>query len=601
MLNKKNISLLVLLGSIFINPVFANNINSGGQKGIVRTKTVETNGVGGINIGGSFKYDVDDEYALGPGTSELVLNNRTNLTVPRDYSHLFSGDLFLTYGLANFWDIGLDLPMYHDRTGWGEDHSDIGNLEISNKIRYPFKQEDQFINQAYYLNVILPTGSKGSGFFPRHVYYIKDIEEPSKDRYTSDQFVIIPQMIWSAYFNRLNPNLPLEIHANFGGAIHSTGAIIAGLAINYQPTDMFSLFLEISGESRVLHYTTDFSFESWNDDVFLITPGVKMQFSNGLHTTLAFDLGISDWDARSQWQQRGFEFSTKGNPTFGVQLTVGWSGMAKQLDSDKDGIINKLDKCPQEPEDKDDFEDEDGCPDIDNDKDGVLDSFDECPMQVAKVNGCPAFDADKDGVLDEADKCPKEAEDYDGFEDSDGCPDPDNDQDKIFDTADKCPQQAEDMDGFEDEDGCPELDNDGDGFVDSEDRCPNDKGLAQNEGCPIGEIKGKLILSGVTFQTGSAKLTSNSYTVLDHVIESLKDHEEVKLEIQGHTDNVGSEAVNKKLSQQRAESVKDYIVMRGIAAERLNAVGYGSTDPVAENDSAEGREKNRRVELKLIK
>jgi len=393
----------------------------------------------------------------------------------------------------------------------------------------------------------------------------------------------------------------MRLHVNFGGALHSTGAIIAAIAYEYDVSDMFTLFFEISGESRVSHYTEDFSFESWNDDIFLFTPGVKMELENGLYTTLAFDFGYSDWSARSKWEERDYRFSTKGAPSMGVQLNIGWRGMARALDSDLDGIPNQQDKCPQQAEDKDKFEDEDGCPDIDNDNDGVLDAVDECPMQLAKVNGCPAFDADKDGVLDEEDKCMKEAEDYDGHEDADGCPDVDNDDDKIFDKDDKCPQQAEDMDGFEDEDGCPELDNDGDGFMDSKDRCPNDKGMPQNEGCPITEMKGQLVLSGVTFRTGSAELTTNSYTVLDHVIESLKEHKEVKLEIQGHTDNIGDPSANLRLSQKRAESVRAYIIMRGAEADRLDAKGYGESKPVADNSTAAGREQNRRVELKLIK
>ena len=127
-------------------------------------------------------------------------------------------------------------------------------------------------------------------------------------------------------------------------------------------------------------------------------------------------------------------------------------------------------------------------------------------------------------------------------------------------------------------------------------------GLPDNGGCPkTKEIsRGKLILSGVTFQAGKAVLTTNSYTILDQVYESLAEWPEVKLEIQGHTDNMGNSMTNLKLSQQRADAVKTYFVQKGISSERLRSVGYGEEFPIADNHIADGREKNRRVELRRI-
>lgn len=140
------------------------------------------------------------------------------------------------------------------------------------------------------------------------------------------------------------------------------------------------------------------------------------------------------------------------------------------VDDDNDGIPNHLDKCPDEAEDFDGFQDSDGCPDLDNDGDGVPDKEDQCPMNAgpASSKGCPdhMLDDDGDGIPNNLDKCPNEPEDRDGFQDSDGCPDPDNDGDGIPDTHDECPNDAEDFDGFQDSDGCPDPDNDGDGVCD---------------------------------------------------------------------------------------------------------------------------------------
>lgn len=166
-------------------------------------------------------------------------------------------------------------------------------------------------------------------------------------------------------------------------------------------------------------------------------------------------------------------------------------------DRDGDGIIDALDACPDEPEDKDGFEDSDGCPEPDNDGDGIPDVKDQCPNEPEDFDGfqdedgCPDPDNDGDGILDEHDLCPDEPENFNGFQDGDGCPDEkDSDGDGILDSLDQCPNEPEDYDGFEDEDGCPDPDNDGDGIPDTEDECidlPEDgkgTGREKTDGCP---------------------------------------------------------------------------------------------------------------------
>lgn len=216
------------------------------------------------------------------------------------------------------------------------------------------------------------------------------------------------------------------------------------------------------------------------------------------------------------------------------------------------------------------------------------------------------FDTDKDGdgIPDDVDQCPNDPEDKDGFEDIDGCPDYDNDQDGIYDSQDQCPDDPEDRDGFQDSDGCPDLDNDKDGIPDVADACPNNpetvNGYKDDDGCPDEkpqEIKQTLVLRGVNFKTASAELLEESYYVLEQVYNSLEAYPNLKIEIGGHTDDQGSDDYNLALSYDRAKAVRSYLVLRGISEDRVVARGYGEQRPVAPNTTAEGRAKNRRVEV----
>jgi len=285
----------------------------------------------------------------------------------------------------------------------------------------------------------------------------------------------------------------------------------------------------------------------------------------------------------------------------------------KPQDRDGDGIMDNVDQCPDDPEDKDGFEDEDGCPDFDNDQDGIPDVEDKCPNVPGPADnqGCPVMDRDNDGIPDNIDKCPDEPEDKDNFEDEDGCPDLDNDKDGILDASDKCPNDPEDKDQFQDEDGCPDPDNDGDGILDPEDKCPNEPGppdSPQGKGCPrkyslvkINREKKRIeIKQKVHFATGKWRILPRSYGLLNQVAQVLKDFPKMKVSVEGHTDSRGSDAFNQKLSENRAASVKDYLINRGIDPERLRSVGYGEGKPIASNRTRRGRAANRRVEFNIV-
>jgi OmpA-OmpF porin, OOP family len=299
----------------------------------------------------------------------------------------------------------------------------------------------------------------------------------------------------------------------------------------------------------------------------------------------------------------------------------------EKVDTDGDGVPDIEDRCPNEPGPKE----LQGCPDRDGD--GVPDIDDRCPDQPGpKENqGCPiAKDSDGDGIPDDIDRCPLDPEDFDGFQDEDGCPDPDNDGDGIVDKVDACPNTPGPIENR----GCPIWDRDGDGIPDDQDRCPDVPGVKENGGCPDGDRDGDgipdrldkcpdepgpapdgcpkkytlvevkkdriAIKQQVHFASAKWKLLPDSHALLDQVVQVLKDYPAMHLSIEGHTDSVGSEALNMKLSQARAEAVRDYLTGRGVAAGRLQAIGFGPTKPIASNKSEPGRAQNRRTEFRIV-
>jgi outer membrane protein OmpA-like peptidoglycan-associated protein len=338
-----------------------------------------------------------------------------------------------------------------------------------------------------------------------------------------------------------------------------------------------------------------------------------------------------------------------GSPTARAFLGVAWAPY--RVDNDGDGVADNVDRCPAEAEDLDGYEDEDGCPEFDNDGDGVNDTSDRCPDQAEDrdnfqdADGCPDNDNDNDGVPDGYDSCPREAEDRDGDHDEDGCPDNDRDHDGVQDDQDRCPGEPEDTDGFQDTDGCPDPDNDGDGIPDTEDQCSDQAGPASGHGCPaaaadrdrdgvpddrdrcpdqaetvngvddadgcpeqsgptLARIVGDQIqvMGSVNFERARDRIEgAGSFQVLESVLTILRTHPEIaRVEVQGHTDNVGNAERNTALSERRAEAVRRWLVEHGIEAGRVTAHGYGPARPLESNSSEAGRARNRRVEFFIL-
>jgi outer membrane protein OmpA-like peptidoglycan-associated protein len=271
-------------------------------------------------------------------------------------------------------------------------------------------------------------------------------------------------------------------------------------------------------------------------------------------------------------------------------------------DADGDGVSDDVDKCPKEPGPKDNG----GCPFGDTDGDGIADDKDKCPKQAGpgENNGCPFGDEDGDGVKDADDKCPKDA----GPPENDGCPWGDTDGDGVKDNLDKCPREP----GPEENSGCPFGDQDGDGIKDDQDKCPDQPGPAdspEGKGCPrkftlikIDREKKKIeIKQKIHFAYARARIMGDSFALLNQVAQAIKETPDIqKVRIEGHTDSRGSDDYNQKLSERRANAVKDYLLKKGVDPERLEAVGYGEAKPIAPNSTDKGRDANRRVEFVIV-
>jgi hypothetical protein len=294
-----------------------------------------------------------------------------------------------------------------------------------------------------------------------------------------------------------------------------------------------------------------------------------------------------------------------GTPTYRGVLSVAWS--PEPADTDGDGIHDDIDACVAVKGVESDSPCKNGCP-LDQDGDGIIDAEDACIAVAgikttdAHTNGCQ--DKDADGIVDSADACPDGKGIASNDSKANGCPDKDGDG--ITDANDKCP----DVKGLEAFKGCP--DTDGDGFEDSKDACPTQpetkNGVADDDGCPDTD-KSKVsiskeqifILEQVLFDTNKATIRKESFDLLDQVAKVFVEHPEIKrVLVEGHTDDVGKDESNMKLSDNRAKAVVAYLVKKGVEAARLDAKGFGETKPVVANDSKENRQKNRRVVFTIV-
>lgn len=354
----------------------------------------------------------------------------------------------------------------------------------------------------------------------------------------------------------------------------------------------------------------DFKLEARYNLDFVSQKGAitKSSFTTGIATAgLRYRFGADPEDEDGDGVPNGRD-KCPGTPK---GVTVYSDGCPTDLDGD--GVPDYLDKCPNTP--KGTVVNKDGCP-ADSDGDGVLDVYDKCPGTPRGVtvdtNGCP-LDSDGDGIPDYLDKCPNTPA---GTKvDARGCPLTDADGDGVPDYLDKCPDSPKGI--AVGPDGCP-LDSDGDGIPDYLDECPNTPpGLkVLPNGCALvgdcrkprpGEAvdaKGcaldkRFVLRGVKFEFDSDKLTKPSERILTDVAETLRSYPTVKVDVEGHTDDVGTDSYNQSLSERRANVVKKFLVENGGVAANLKPVGFGESVPIDTNATDAGRDNNRRVEFKV--
>ncbi|MCU0672887.1 MAG: OmpA family protein [Myxococcota bacterium] len=535
----------------------------------------------------------------------------------------FTGTLHFNFGIANYVVVGVQLPIsflqgpnltipgfYNEEPdptlATGADAQGLGDITIHAKARLLRAERDP-IGLAAILRAQLPTGNDarftgepGFTLWPSVVAEWRPVRRFRTSlevgyRFNVGDGAVVPLDGRTEPTNPSNATMPALTDP--GTSIEYDDLLTFGLGMSARVADSLDLVAEVYGAQ----IATGFGDSGALSMEGLL--GLKIFVQQNSYLMIAGGAGFP----RPSLQAADY----RATAAFIFEPSIG--------DRDGDGYKDDVDQCPDEPEDFDNFADEDGCPDPDNDRDGILDDEDECPLVPedrdgdADLDGCPEGnegDRDGDGILDEVDECPDDPEDRDGFQDEDGCPDPDNDGDGILDPDDLCPNDPEDVDGFQDQDGCPDPDNDNDRILDGDDSCPNDpetyNGFEDEDGCPdrgsvLIEDNSIIILEKIYFETDSAVIQQRSYPIIDAVAATLNGNPQITLvEIQGHADERGDDNYNIRLTRDRAASVVEAVVQRGVARERLRSGGYGERCPVDPRSNAEAWERNRRVEFKIL-
>lgn len=555
--------------------------------------------------GGRFRLSLVGHYENKPLTPELIdASAEGGFREVTLVSHRTTGHLIAAYGLGDALEVGLQVPLILSQEQGNLEGTGFGQPSGGFKLGTPIANFNLgVLNQSESIPVDLAVGV--SVGFP----------------IGSDQALARENSL------RAIPRLMIGretegLRAGFELGADMRPRVSIGEGDNSEAYNRLRLGAAVSTTGEGLRYEADILMWIPFGREFLAAEtlvGVRGPVSNDVEVFAAGGLGFGD---------------TLGNPNFRVLMGMAFGGMPPKcvagakhepsqcpdLDDDSDGVKNRDDACPLQGGKVD----AKGCPIPDQDKDGVADSADKCPTVAGaeSAQGCPDQDGDSvqdsedkcpalkgpadrqgcpdtdgDGLDDSADKCPAEA----GPVDRQGCPPKDADNDKILDENDSCPNEA----GIPELKGCPAKDTDGDTVADHLDNCINQAGPAENQGCPAAqkqlvvikqdriEIKDK-----VYFDSGKATIQARSNTLLDQMAKVIGEHPEItKVIIEGHTDDRGPADVNRTLSQQRADAVRDYMVKKGVAAERFETKGFGPDRPVQPNTTNEGRAANRRVEF----
>ncbi len=547
-----------------------------------------------------------------------------NRPVPVEDVFVYGGRAFLAGGLGGGFDAALFLPIYYEYLrGAGNSPDTWGPGDASARLKYGLPFDIPFVSLSLTLAGSAPTSSRTGPRLPKELAnqpYSGRLPDPVSHSLGQDAPRAGIGAGLSLDFSEAMNGPDVKLHANAeanrtlaADEKNPLGTLTASLACEAFLATILRLEMELRHQRLAVSPSTLGTPVGKSSTLGL---GLGIVAGSGLTLRGGVLVAPADWNPYMPlaWRDEDGVERRAGYrllPPLSGFFQIAWQGFPLERDMDHDGIPDGRDICPTVTEDRDGFQDDDGCPDPDNDQDGVLDAMDKCPYVpedhdgFEDRDGCPELDNDRDGITDATDKCPNDPEDKDSFQDADGCPDLDDDLDGIPDVLDKCPLAAENRNGVEDEDGCPEADTDGDRIPDSRDKCPREAEIINfyqdDDGCPDEKPEPirDAILAGVVFIGNTAELDPGSNLTLDGLAARLFAYPGTEIEVQGYVDDrVGPRA--KALSRERAEAVAEYLVNRGVEARRLKPVGYGSAAPLEPNRTAKGRAANRRIQIRRL-
>lgn len=539
--------------------------------GILQTQSGETMGQWKWMVGAFFNYSHVPLRLLERQ------KNGTDAVFADLISHQIAADINIAIGLANFLDIGLQIPITLYQIGKFPNDSIFGdnsNRDISGFYLGDIKLGIKFRFLSEKANGV-GLGLQIWGGFPT-------AQIGPKKFFNGEE---LPTIGAGLLFNKTISILTLGI--NLGYRLNHRTEFVSivvshelyyslGVALALVPKK-FDLLFDFAGAAN---FTEAVSLRGAPLDAYIAARIFPLNNQN-----LALNIGV------------GLPLSPGyGSPLF--RVFFGLSYTPREIDTDGDGLLDPVDRCPKVKGPRENV----GCPWPDTDKDGLLDKDDRCPRTPGpKANqGCPWNDRDGDGLIDPQDRCPRRP----GPKANQGCPWPDSDGDGIIDPKDRCPNDP----GPKANKGCPWPDTDGDGLLDKDDKCPKQPGPKSNRGCPLVVINQKVrriyILKKIFFAFNKASIKPESYPVLDAVANILNRYKSIHIRIEGHTDDVGSRSYNRKLSKRRAASVRRYLSGKGISLFRMRSRGYGESRPLAGGPrrfTKTQRAKNRRVEFHITR